>query len=189
MTQLRPLSPAVFIDRDGVIIHNRPEYVRSLKQVILYPRSIQALARLAASRYKIVIVTNQAGVGKGLIAIETAEEINRRVVEAITGAGGRVDGVYVCPHTREDRCSCRKPEPGLLTRAAGELGLDLAASFMVGDALSDIAAGQRAGVKQAILLLTGRGRKQRQLASKGLAPFAVKRSLSEAVDMILNLEG
>jgi histidinol-phosphate phosphatase family protein len=188
MTQSRLLSPAVFIDRDGVIIHNHPQYVRSLKQVILYPRSIQALARLAESRYKIILVTNQAGVGKGLIAPETAEEINRRVVEAITSAGGRVDGVYVCPHTSEDGCDCRKPKPGLLTRAAGELGIDLAASYMIGDALSDIAAGQRAGVKQAVLVLTGRGRKQRRLEKTDLAPFVVKRSLTEAVDMIQKTE-
>jgi D-glycero-D-manno-heptose 1,7-bisphosphate phosphatase len=175
----------VFIDRDGVIIHNHPDYVRSVKQVILYPRSILALARLAASPYRVVIVTNQAGVGKGLIAAETAEQINLRVVEAIAGMGGRVDGLYVCPHTSEDRCECRKPKPGLLTRAAEELGIDLPASYMIGDALSDIAAGQRVGVKQAILVLTGRGREQRRLEKTGLAPFGVKRSLSEAVDMIL----
>lgn len=180
------LSPAVFIDRDGVIIHNRAEYVRSLRHVIYYPRSLQALAALAQSRYKIVIVTNQAAIGRGLVAPETATEINNAVVRSVEETGGRVDGVYVCPHTPADGCACRKPQPGLLLRAAEELGIDLAASYMVGDALSDIAAGQRAGVRQAVLVLTGRGRAQRkQAAGVGLTPFAIKRSLKEAVEMIL----
>jgi D-glycero-D-manno-heptose 1,7-bisphosphate phosphatase len=179
------LSPAIFIDRDGVIIHNRAEYVRSLKHVLLYPRSIAALAGLAESAYKIVVVTNQAGVGKGLIPLDTAAEINHRVVEAIVQAGGRVDGVYVCPHTVEDRCACRKPQPGLLTRAAADLGIDLGASYMIGDAASDVAAGQRAGVKQAILVLTGRGREQRSIAE---APFVVKRSLKDALEWITSLK-
>jgi D-glycero-D-manno-heptose 1,7-bisphosphate phosphatase len=181
MNSLTNLSPAIFIDRDGVIIHNLAQYVRSLNHVHPYPRSIAALASLRESPFKIVLVTNQAGVGKGLIPLETAVEINRCVVDAIEQAGGRVDGVYVCPHTPADHCACRKPQPGLLTRAAAELGIDLAASYMIGDAASDIAAGQRAGVKQAILVLTGRGREQRKLAE---APFLVKRSLKEALEWI-----
>jgi D-glycero-D-manno-heptose 1,7-bisphosphate phosphatase len=186
MTVPAPLSPALFIDRDGVIIHNRVEYVRSLRHVIFYPSSLQALAELAGSRYKIVIVTNQAGVGRGLIAAETVAEINRAVTQAIESAGGRVDGVYVCPHAPADGCSCRKPQPGLLLRAAQELGIDLTASYMIGDALSDIAAGQRAGVKQEILVLTGRGRAQRKEAGReSLAPFVVKRSLKHAAAYIL----
>jgi D-glycero-D-manno-heptose 1,7-bisphosphate phosphatase len=185
MTTSGILSPAVFIDRDGVIIHNRDQYVRTLEQVVFYPRAVAALAALRTCPLKIVIVTNQAGVGKGLIPAETAAEINRRVVTQIERAGGRVDGVYVCPHTAEAHCTCRKPQPGLLTRAAAELGLLLAESWMIGDAASDIAAGQRAGVKQAVLVLTGRGRQQRLVAQReGLANFLVKRSLKEALDLL-----
>ncbi len=188
MSDPTSLSPAIFIDRDGVIIHNRAGYVRSLRQVIFYPRSLQALAALANSRYKIVIVTNQAGVGRGFITAETAAEINRVMVQAIVDGGGRVDGVYVCPHAPSEACACRKPQPGLLIQAAAELGIDLAASYMIGDALSDIAAGQRAGVKQAVLVLTGRGRAQRKRAEEGAAPLLVKRSLKDAVEMILRGE-
>jgi D-glycero-D-manno-heptose 1,7-bisphosphate phosphatase len=186
MTTSGILTPAIFIDRDGVIIHNRDKYVRLLEHVIFYPRAVAALAGLYSSPFKIVIVTNQAGVGKGLIPAETAAEINRCVVAQIERAGGRVDGVYVCPHTAEDHCTCRKPQPGLLTRAAAELGIDLAASYMIGDAASDITAGQRAGVKQAILVLTGRGRLQRAVAQRaGLENFLIKRSLKEALDWVL----
>jgi D-glycero-D-manno-heptose 1,7-bisphosphate phosphatase len=179
------LAPAIFIDRDGVIIHNRAEYVRTVEHVIFYPRSVQALAELRNSAYKIIIVTNQAGVGKGLISPEIAAEINRCVVAEIERAGGKVDGLYVCPHTAHDRCTCRKPQPGLLIRAAQELGIDLAASYMIGDAASDVAAGQRAGVKQAILVLTGRGLSQRAVAKReGLANFQVRRSLKDALASI-----
>jgi D-glycero-D-manno-heptose 1,7-bisphosphate phosphatase len=181
--------PAIFIDRDGVIIHNQPAYVRSLNQVKIYPRAIQAIALAAASDYRIVIVTNQAGIGKGLYSFNTVNEIHQVIMRAVEQAGGRIDGIYVCPHKTEDECDCRKPKPGLLTRAAHELKLDLASSYMVGDAISDIQAGQQAGVKQAILVLTGRGLAQKKLALAGhaVAPFIVRKSLYEAIKSIMRL--
>jgi histidinol-phosphate phosphatase family protein len=177
------LAPAVFIDRDGVIIHNREHYVRAWRHVKIYPRAIQALANFAASPYRVVIVTNQAGVGKGLYSLETVAEINARLVEIIQAAGGRVDGVYVCPHTPADGCACRKPQPGLLLQAARDQGLDLPRSVMIGDALSDLQAGQRAGVGRCVLVRTGRGNRQLNLAveTPGLPPFQVRRSLTEAL--------
>jgi D-glycero-D-manno-heptose 1,7-bisphosphate phosphatase len=107
-----------------------------------------------------VIVTNQSAVGRGLISLETADEINNRLIQLIHHHGGRVDAVYMCPHRPDDGCFCRKPKPGLLIQAAKDLSLDLSRSWMIGDALSDILAGQTAGVRQAILLMTGRGKDQ-----------------------------
>lgn len=151
------MDRGIFLDRDGVLNENRADYVRDWSQVRVIPEAIHALAFPALSQYKIVIVTNQSAVGRGLLSLETATDINRRLVDRIYAEGGRVDAVYMCPHSPADECPCRKPKPGLLLQAAAELSLDLRCSWMIGDAWSDVQAGQRAGVRQSILVKTGRG--------------------------------
>src|ERR1043165_402141 len=148
---------AIFLDRDGVLIENRSDYVRDWSHVKIIPEAIHALSVAMPKNYKIVIVTNQSAVGRGLVLQATAEEINQRLVNLIHHHGGRVDAVYMCPHKPDDDCFCRKPKPGLLLQAAQELFLDLGRSWMIGDAWSDLQAGQRAGVQHTILLRTGRG--------------------------------
>ena len=154
------MHPAIFLDRDGVLIENRSDYVRDWSQVKIIPEAIHALSLTPARNYKIVIVTNQSAIGRGLVRSENAEEINRRLINLIQDHGGQVDGVYICPHKPDDDCFCRKPRPGLLIQAANELSLDLQRSWMIGDAWSDVQAGQRAGVRHTILLKTGRGNEQ-----------------------------
>ena len=155
-----PMRPAIFLDRDGVLIENRSDYVRDWSQVKIIPEAIHALSLATARNYKIVIVTNQSAVGRGLTLQANAEEINRRLVDVIQHHGGQVDGVYMCTHKPDDDCFCRKPRPGLLLQAAKELSLDLQCSWMIGDAWSDVQAGQSAGVRHTILLRTGRGTEQ-----------------------------
>jgi D-glycero-D-manno-heptose 1,7-bisphosphate phosphatase len=154
------MYPAIFLDRDGVLIENRSDYVRAWSQVEIIPEAIHALSLATARHYKIVIVTNQSAVGRGLVLHATAEEINHRLVDLIHDHGGKVDGIFMCTHTPDDDCFCRKPRPGLLLQAARELSLDLKRSWMIGDAWSDVLAGQRAGVQRTILLRTGRGTEQ-----------------------------
>jgi len=151
---------AIFLDRDGVLIENKANYVRDWSDVKIYPEAISALSHSAIKNHKIVIVTNQSAVGRGIISLETANQINSRLVKLIHQHGGKVDGVYMCPHKPDDDCFCRKPKPGLLLQAAKELSLDLQRSWMIGDAWSDVQAGQSAGVQQAILIRTGRGEEQ-----------------------------
>lgn len=177
------LRPAVFLDRDGVIIENRAKYVRSWEDVAIYPQAMVALAMLRRAGWPVVIVTNQSMVGRGLVPLAEAVAINRRLVEAIADHGGQVAGVYMCPHAPEEKCRCRKPAPGLLLQAAEELGLDLAGSAMIGDALSDIAAGQAAGVGWIALVRTGRGREQAELAgTEAAGQLRIFDSLEAAVD-------
>jgi D-glycero-D-manno-heptose 1,7-bisphosphate phosphatase len=182
--------PAIFLDRDGVIIENRPDYVRTWEDVVLIPGALQAIVNLKSSPYRLVIVTNQAGVGRGFLSLDTANQINARLVELINQAGGRIDGVFLCPHLPEDGCDCRKPRPGMILQASERLGLDLNRSILIGDALSDIHAGQSAGIPQNMLVRTGRGRQQEQSMSAvdgrtipvfdtladALAPFTSKKS-------------
>ena len=156
-----PLRPAVFLDRDGVIIEHRDDYVKSLAEVYFIPGAVEALARLARHDYLTVIATNQSAIGRGLMTRADADAINAHILERIAAAGGRVDGLYLCPHRPEDGCACRKPAPGMLLDAARDLGVDLGASVMIGDALTDVLAAQAAGVKP-ILVLTGLGHRQTQ---------------------------
>ena len=154
------MDSAIFLDRDGVIIENNPAYIRRLEDIQFYPQALQALASLNLSTYKIFIVTNQSAVSRGLLSIELAQSINQTVAAEIKRSGGRIDEIFMCPHSPEDACSCRKPKPGLILNAASKHNIDLQHSIMVGDAFSDIYAGQAAGIETNILVLTGRGKDQ-----------------------------
>jgi D-glycero-D-manno-heptose 1,7-bisphosphate phosphatase len=181
------MQPAIFLDRDGVIIENCPQYVRSWEDVVLLDQAVSALAKINSCPYKIVIITNQSAVGRGIIPIHKAEEINQRLVSVIEEAGGRIDGVFMCPHAPEDSCDCRKPKPGLLFQAAQALCLDLRRSIVIGDAVSDLQAGQAAGVQTKVLVKTGRGAEQHLLAREmKLEPYQVFETLAEALASILN---
>lgn len=183
------MYPAIFLDRDGVLIENKADYVRDWSQVKMYPGAIRALSLSALKKYKIVIVTNQSAVGRGLISLETADEINTKLVTYIHQQGGQVEAVYMCPHKPDDGCLCRKPKPGLLLRAAKELSLDLPRSWMIGDAWSDVLAGQSAGVRLAILLKTGRGRDQLlQARPENVTEHLIFDNLALALDAIINTD-
>lgn len=180
------MIPAIFLDRDGVIIANRPQYVRSWADVEFFPKAIQALKNLNGLPYKIVVVTNQAGVSRGVISLEVAEGINERLREVIEDAGGRIDGIYMCPHKPEDGCTCRKPRPGLIEQAARELSLDLAGSLLIGDMYSDLLAGQAAGIPRLALVRTGLGARQlEEPPVDHLGSFEVFDNLSEALSVLI----
>jgi histidinol-phosphate phosphatase family protein len=168
------MFPAIFLDRDGVLIENRPDYVREWSQVTILPNAIDALSGFHREGFKIIIVTNQAGVGHGIMTFNAAQSINERLVKTIKERGGWIDGVYMCPHKPEDICACRKPQPGLLLEAAREFPIDLRTSWMVGDAWSDLLAGQAAGVEGTIMVRTGRGASQlSQTQPENIRPFVI----------------
>ena len=176
------MYPALFLDRDGVIVENRPDYIRSWADVFIFPQALEALVRVRIAPYKIVIVTNQSAVSRGLISFSEAEVINQRLVTEIKTAGGRIDAVLMCPHAPKDHCTCRKPLPGLLYQAAELLSIDLKNSVLIGDALSDIIAGQAAGIQKNALVRTGRGVVQASLANTvSLEPFLIYDTLSQAL--------
>jgi D-glycero-D-manno-heptose 1,7-bisphosphate phosphatase len=184
------MQTAIFLDRDGVLIENRADYVREWSQVQVYPGAIRALAVPALVNYRIVIITNQSAVGRGLMSLETAQAINDRLVDLIHRQGGHVDAVYMCPHRPAENCACRKPRPGLLLRAAQELSLDLGRSWMIGDAWSDIQAGQAAGIGQTILLKTGRGAAQlSQGHTDEISASLIFDDLPQAIESILHTDG
>ncbi len=185
MAQTGVNRAAVFLDRDGVLIANVDTYVRTWADVRFLPGVFDALRRLASTAYAVVLVSNQSAVGRGLLAADDALDINARAVEKIVAQGGRVDAAYLCLHSPDNACPCRKPEPGLLLQAEAELGLDLADSYLVGDAASDIGAARAAGVR-GILVRTGRGEAQeRLLDARDRTSISVVPDLGAAVDRIL----
>ena len=183
---METMEAAFFLDRDGVIIENRENYVRSCDDVAFLPAALTALRKAAASPYKIIVVTNQSAIGRGIITMAQAQTINQYIVSEVENAGGRVDAVFMCPHTPQDQCECRKPRPGLLLQAAEQFNLDLSRSYMVGDSLADLLAGRAAGVRESIIVRTGRGAVQTALPEALLLqPFPLFDSLDEALESIL----
>jgi D-glycero-D-manno-heptose 1,7-bisphosphate phosphatase len=179
---------AVFLDRDGVINRNLDHYVTRSEEFRFLPGALASLVALAASPLAVVIVTNQSAVGRGYMAVGILDDIHRRMLQRVRVAGGRIDSIYACVHRPEDGCSCRKPQAGLLCRAAIELGLDLQASYLVGDAASDVQAALAAGCRP-ILVLTGRGPAARvELARQHLQGYWVAEDLPHAVGLILTRE-
>ena len=181
------MLPGLFLDRDGVIIEHRPNYVRSWEEVVILPQALRALASIRSSPLRVVIVTNQSAIGRGLISAEVSDEIDRRLLHEIEAAGGRVDGIFVCPHRPEAGCSCRKPRPGLILQAAQALNIDLPGSTLVGDNLSDLQAGQAAHVSTLALVKTGLGEEQSQVpCPKGLGEFLVFADLEDALRNLIS---
>ncbi len=149
----------IFIDRDGVINENRPDYVKSWSEFRFLPGSREAIATLTRAGHRIVVCTNQAGVAHGSVSREKVDEIHRYMVAEIAEFGGVVEKVYYCPHGKDENCACRKPRPGMLLRARDELGIDLRDAVFIGDSITDLQAGLAAGV-HAMLVLTGLGIEQ-----------------------------
>jgi D-glycero-D-manno-heptose 1,7-bisphosphate phosphatase len=155
------MRPAIFLDRDGVIVEDVDALLRP-DQLALMPGAAEAVRRAEASGRAVVVVTNQPVVARGLVDEDGVRAVHEALDAMLRARGARVDAFYFCPHHPRATieryrvaCDCRKPRPGLLTRAASELGLDLGASVMVGDRLSDVTAGARAGCKT-VLVTTGK---------------------------------
>ncbi len=179
-------NKAVFLDRDGVIIANRSNYVKSWREVRFLPGVFAALALLARSSFKIIVVTNQSVIGRGIISLEHAEEINGRIEAVIQGKGGRVDRTYLCPHHPDHGCLCRKPSPGVLLKAAVDFDLELPESFLIGDAVTDIQAASAACI-HGILVASGRGKEQAKLLGDFEGHCSLADDLRAAVDKIMTI--
>jgi D-glycero-D-manno-heptose 1,7-bisphosphate phosphatase len=181
----KPRAYAIFLDRDGVINENRADYVKSWEEFRFQVGALEALALLASTEFKLVVVSNQSAIGRGLVAREVVEGIHRRMVDQIEQAGGRVDLLLYCPHRPEENCFCRKPQPGLLLQAGEQLGLDLTESYLIGDSSEDLGAGAAVGCT-CILVRTGRGGEvvTRLGDGQGNSPVVVD-TLPHAVEWIL----
>ncbi len=182
MTDSTSLRPAVFLDRDGTVIREK-EYLADPEGVVLLEGAARAMARLRDGGFALVLVTNQSGIARGLYTLEDYRRVAARLDEVLEARGVLPDKTYFCPHHPDfsGPCDCRKPQTGMYLRAAGELGLDLPASFYVGDRLKDVLPAIALG-GQGILVRTGYG-----VQEEGRAPEEawVVEGLTEAADRIL----
>ena len=148
----------VILDRDGVINHDSDQYIKSPEEWKPVPGSLAAIARLNQAGYRVVVATNQSGIGRGLFETDTLMAIHDKMLKALAQVGGRIDAVFFCPHTNLDNCDCRKPKPGMFREIAARFNADLAGVPAIGDSMRDLQVAAAVGA-QPMLVLTGKGKK------------------------------
>ncbi len=187
MPKLLPNVTTTFLDRDGVINQDSPNYIKHSREFCPLPGSIDAIARLSRAGIRIIVVSNQSGINRGIVPSHELQAIHYELLRAVSNLGGKISDIYHCPHHPDENCNCRKPEPGMILSAAKRHGIDLCQSVMVGDSAKDILAGQRAGCGATVLVKTGNGEKALQsLVQQDCPPDAVADDLAAAATLILD---
>jgi D-glycero-D-manno-heptose 1,7-bisphosphate phosphatase len=183
------LRPAVFLDRDGTI-GEEMGYVNHIDRFQIFPFAAEAIRRLNQEEIPVIVVTNQSGIARNIFPESLVHEVHKKMVSELAAGGAWIDGIYYCPHKSEDLCDCRKPNPGMLERAAREHALDLAASWVVGDRYGDLEMGFAARAR-GILVMTGYGRGEYEFhrAAWPRQPDVLAENLSDAVRCILQNGG
>jgi len=178
------IEKAVFLDRDGVLIEDTG-YLRRPEDVVLFPWTEPALRRLAHAGYKLFIVTNQSGIGRGYYTTSDMERVNARLQELLSPAGVRFDRIYFAPEAPDQPSRGRKPSPQFLFDARDEFGIRLERSYMVGDKLTDLECGWNAGVARAVLVRTGQGKEAERARPELLRRAVIVDDLGAAAEWIL----
>jgi D-glycero-D-manno-heptose 1,7-bisphosphate phosphatase len=176
----------VFLDRDGTICEEMG-YVNHIDRLRIFPFAAGAIRRLNEAEIPVIVVTNQSGIARNIFPESLVEQVHKKMISELAAGGAWIDAIYFCPHKSEDACECRKPNPGLLERAALAHDLDLAASWVVGDRYADLEMAHAAGGR-GILVMTGYGRGEYELhrSQWPRQPDALADNLTEAVRRILN---
>jgi histidinol-phosphate phosphatase family protein len=174
-------KPAVFLDRDGTLLTERG-YLSDPKKIYFYPSVIPSLKRLRENGFRLIVITNQSGVGRGYFSLAALRRINRRFLALLKKRGVVIDGIYFCPHTPDAGCRCRKPKTHLLEQAVARWNIPLPRSFVVGDQMTDVNMANAARVTP-VLVLTGSGRAQRAQAKA--AGAKITRNVATATRWIL----
>lgn len=179
-------APLVILDRDGVINRDSPDFIKSADEFEPLPGSIEAIADLCRAGYRIVIASNQSGIGRGLFTMETLGHIHGKLREQVEAAGGALSGIFFCPHKPDDGCDCRKPKTGLMDQISASFERDLHGVPAIGDSMRDLEAATSAGACP-ILVRTGNGRATESKLPAG-GDIAVYDDLRAAADAILTAD-
>lgn len=170
------MSRWIILDRDGVINHDSPDYIKSPEEWIPIKNSLEAIALLNKKGYSIAIATNQSGLARGYYDLTTLEQIHHKMMAEVTAVGGKIAHIAICPHGPNDSCTCRKPLPGLLLKLAEQCDIDLCQTLFVGDSHRDIETARNAKAIP-VLVLTGNGTETLAKYSTQLSDCAVYPSL------------
>ena len=180
------LKNVVFLDRDGVINRDSPDYIKSWAEFEFIPGSIDAIKLLNLNSFVVIIITNQSVINRNMVSLNGLEYIHSTMKSAVKSGGGEIKDIFYCPHVPEDACGCRKPEPGLIHRAQKTYHIDLVSSVMVGDSVKDIMCARNAGCGKSILVKTGNGANaEKILAQKKIFPDYVAEDLLDAAKWIV----
>jgi D-glycero-D-manno-heptose 1,7-bisphosphate phosphatase len=175
-----------FLDRDGVINHDSPDYIKSLNEFHFLPRSLDALKLLSENGWSVFVITNQSAIGRGLISLSGVDRIHTHLKKIVGENGGRITDIFFCPHRPDEDCLCRKPKPEMIRWAVDKFGIDVKQAVMVGDRATDIQCGQNAGCGRTVLVRTGVGRiTEKQLAQTKLKPTRIADDLYDTVKWIV----
>ena len=176
---------SVILDRDGVINEDSAGYIKSLAEWVPISGSLQAIADLSKSGFSVFVITNQSGIGRGLIKREQLTEIHHYLLKVVESAGGKIEQVLFCPHHPDEGCGCRKPATGMLQKITQNYTVDFTKSYLIGDRLSDLYLGDHVGA-QSILVLTGAGKEtEAQLPQPHSYPIFA--NLAAAANSILQI--
>lgn len=170
----------IILDRDGVINHDSPDYIKSPAEWHPIDGSLEAIALLCKKGYAVYVATNQSGVGRGYYDMDTVEAIHQKMLRCIDEAGGRLAGIFLCPHHPEDHCNCRKPKPGMLLDIIHVANVKPDECIFVGDSLRDLEAARAAGC-QPVLVETGNGQALAASETQGIARYADLLSFTHAL--------
>ena len=180
----------IILDRDGVINHDSDHYIKSVDEWQPIEGSIEAIARLSRAGYTIAVATNQSGLARGLFSADELEAMHQKMCGLIESAGGKIAGIFFCPHHPDDNCDCRKPEPGLVDQIAEALAVDVSGAIFVGDSLKDLQVGLARGCIP-MLVKTGKGEKTLRHLNDGALPgveVAVFDNLKGVADALLQVQ-
>jgi D-glycero-D-manno-heptose 1,7-bisphosphate phosphatase len=180
------LNGVVFLDRDGTINHDSPDYIKNRSEFKIIPGSIEAIRLLTLSGFTSIVITNQSALARKLISPGELEHIHAIMKAAITSGGGKITDIFFCPHLPDEGCDCRKPATGLLLQAQLKYNIDLQRSIMVGDSAKDIECARKAGCGKAVLVKTGKDdAAEDMLKKKQIGADYIAKDLFEAANWIL----
>jgi D-glycero-D-manno-heptose 1,7-bisphosphate phosphatase len=177
----------VILDRDGVINFDSDDYIKSPEEYIPIPGSLEAIARLNRAGYTVAVASNQSGIARGYFSLDTLNAMHDKLHALLSKKGGKIDGIFFCPHLPSDDCHCRKPKPGLLEQISEHFHTPLEGVPFIGDSAADIKAARSVGAR-AMLVKTGKGERTLQLAQNEpelLQGVPVFEDLAAAVDALL----
>jgi D-glycero-D-manno-heptose 1,7-bisphosphate phosphatase len=187
MTGHKKNQIVVFLDRDGVINRDSPDYIKSWSEFEFLPGSLEALKKLTVNGFAVIVITNQSVIQRTMVSLRELEHIHDMMKKAVRSNGGEIKDIFFCPHVPEDECGCRKPSPGLILEAGKKHRIDLKTSIMVGDSAKDIECARNAGCGNVILVKTGNGvMAEKQLKAKRIHPDVIVRDLLEAAHWIIS---
>lgn len=184
------MNRVVFLDRDGVINQESPEYIKNRAEFKFIPGSLEAICCLSQEGFDIIIITNQSVIGRKMVTPDGLLQIHAKLRQEVKKGGGCIKDIFYCPHLPQDQCNCRKPKPDLIFQAKEKYNINLGSTIMVGDSTKDIQCAINAGCGTTVLVQTGNGRKAlKELAADHIIPDHIALNLEQAASWIIKHAG